>query len=219
MFITDKKKTLYLAITISVLLIATACGADMRAASQGADQEVQVSAPTVIIQQLVTQVVATSLPVEPTPIPPTAAPVQYVNTGWDPFSVPIYYPMMGCVASRLYVGDRAFAAYGADRNGIHYSQDIGDAPIFRHLAAGEIMELIDGPYCERGAVVWKVFALADEQVGFVAEGDGSTYWLLPMPPTNESAYEDFKDAGSLDHIFSQGFQFQKSARGCTKSSR
>lgn len=219
MFITDKKRPLYLVITISVLLIATACGADMRAASQGAAQEVQSSAPTVIIQQLVTQVVATSVPVEATPVPPTVAPVQVVNTGWDPLSAPIYYPMMGCVASRLYVGDRAFAAYGADRNGLHYSEDIGDAPIFRHMVPGEIMEIIDGPYCERGAVVWKVFALADEQVGFVAEGDGGTYWLLPLPPTDTSAYEEFTDASSLGHIFSQGLQFNKSARGCTKSSR
>jgi hypothetical protein len=215
----DKKRLVFLVITISVFLLATACGADMRAASQGTAQEAKSSAPTIIIQQFVTQVVATPLPVEATPVPPPTTPVQVVNTGWDPLSAPIYYPLMGCVASRLYVGDRAFVAYGADRNGIHYSEDIGDAPIYRYLTPGEIMEIVDGPYCERGAVVWKVFALADEQVGFVAEGDGNFYWLLPLPPGDESAYKEYINQDSLMHIFAQGITVYKNARGCTKNSR
>jgi hypothetical protein len=47
------------------------------------------------------------------------------------------------------------------------------------LVAGEELSVIDGPVCERGALVWKVVA-SDGQTGFVAEGDGNTYWLMPL---------------------------------------
>ena len=128
-------------------------------------------------------------------------------------SAPIYYPIMGCVASRMHVGERAFVAYGAETNGIHYSQEIGDAPIYRHLYPGEIMEIVDGPYCERGAIVWKVFALADEQVGFVGEGNGDVYWLLPLPPGEKSLYKQHQEQEVLSRLFGGKFPVYKPPPG------
>jgi hypothetical protein len=210
---TNKYRSIYLIIFVSLAFLVAACTSEMQAATQ----EVQVSVPTVIVQQYVTQVVATAAAPAPTAVPakPTA---QVINTtGYDPLSEPIYYPIMGCVASRLHVGDRAFVAYGAGTNGIHYSEDIGDAPIFRRLYPGEIMEVIDGPYCERDSVVWKVFALIDEQVGFVGEGNGDYYWLLPLPPGDKTLYEQYEKDEKLRQLFSGGLPpFQAPRGACGK---
>lgn len=137
--------------------------------------------PTVVIVQYVTQVVATVTPSPPTatPLPPTAV---TIKTGFDPFSVPIYYPLMGCpVASRIHVGDRVFVAN--DRGGtlgLHYSANVGYAPIIRKLSPGEILDVIDGPYCQTLSLVWKVIAPSDGRLGYVSEGNGNEYWLLPL---------------------------------------
>jgi hypothetical protein len=170
---TEKKRPFFLLLAIGLLLVAYGC------TSVAPNQPAQIVYPTVMITQYVTQIVATVTPQgpAPTPAPPTPRPV---NTGFDPYSVPIYYPLMFCpVASRLHVGDKAFVANGGDALGLHQSQDIGYAPIFRKLDPGEILDVIDGPYCQRLSLVWEVLT-QDEQVGYVAEGDGNVYWLLPL---------------------------------------
>lgn len=142
--------------------------------------------PVVLITQVVTQIVATPT-ITPVPLPTSAvakASVPEPSGGYDPFSVPIYYPIRGCFASRLHIGDVAFVANGGGIIGIHQTHDIGYAPIWRHLESGEMMDVIDGPWCDRGALTWKV-ATHDGYIGYVSEGDGNTYWLLPMPPTTE----------------------------------
>lgn len=160
----------------AVLLLAAGC------AGAGSQAQPQVVYPTVVIVQYVTQVVATITPAPPvTPAPPaTAKPaVSSGVVGYDPASQDIYYPLMGCqVASRLHVGERAFVANGGGQIGLHYTKDIGDAPIYRKLAAGEELDVIGGPFCERQSLVWKVIA-SDGQEGFAPEGNGNTYWLMP----------------------------------------
>ena len=103
-----------------------------------------IAYPTVIITQYVTQVVATPTI---TPIPPPTKQVQVItpaaSTGWDPFKVDIYYPIRGCVASRLHVGDVAFVAGGPV--GLYMSENIGDAPTFRNLEPGEMIDIEAGP--------------------------------------------------------------------------
>lgn len=168
-----KKKTAWSMLVVGLVLVAYGC------TSATPNQPVQIVYPTVIITQYVTQVVATVTPQGPvpTPAPPTPRPV---SVGFDPYSVPIYYPLMFCpVASRLHVGDKAFVAYGADKLGLHQSADIGYAPIWRKLVPGEVLDVIDGPYCMRKALAWEVLT-EDEKVGYVAEGDGEVYWLLPL---------------------------------------
>lgn len=163
-------------IPAAVILLLAAC-APVGMDAQGA----QNLSPTVVLVQYVTQVVATVTPAPPTltPVPPTAQPV--MRTGYDPYSVKVYYPLMGCgVASRLHVGERAFVANNRKGTlGLHMSGNIGDAPIFRKLNPGEILDLVEGPYCQTGSLVWGVID-AEDQKGFVAEGNGETYWLLPM---------------------------------------
>lgn len=182
----NKGLWILIVVTTSLSLVISAC---VGSASQPA-QEVQVVYPTVLVTQIVQQIVATptatSLPA-PTEAVRVVAPA--ASTGWDPFAVPIYYPIRGCFASRLHVGDVAFVANGAGAMGIHQTQDIGYSPIWRHLDPGELMDVIDGPWCDRGALTWKV-ATADGYIGYVPEGDGNVYWLLPMSPVTDQVLSD-----------------------------
>jgi len=176
-----------LSILLVLVFAVSACAVE-EPQTDPAAQNVQ---PIVVITNVVTQIVATPT-VTPVP-PPEEKTIPVVNPvssgGWDPFSLPIYYPLQGCSASRLHPGDVAFVGNGAGVIGIHYSSDIGYAPIFRHLNAGEVIDIVDGPWCENGTLVWKV-ATADKYLGFTPEGDGSTYWLLPMPPTTETVLSE-----------------------------
>lgn len=176
----NKKYTATLcALALMMVLSAAGCA--------GSSQpQPQMVYPTVVIVQYVTQVVATVTPAPPTtPVPnkPTEAPAAVAASrpiGYDPFSQPIYYPIKGCqVASRLHVGERVFVANGIGTIGLHMSKDIGGAPIFRHLEPGEVLDVIDGPYCQRLSLVWEVVDITGQK-GFVPEGDGELYWLLPM---------------------------------------
>ncbi len=79
------------------------------------------SQPTLIITQVVTEIITpTPQPVLPTS-PPTQANEPTLTPTYDPFSVPIYYPLPDCVASRLHKGDTAIVSYQGGDNAIRYS--------------------------------------------------------------------------------------------------
>jgi hypothetical protein len=135
----------------------------------------------VIIVQYVTQVVATITPAPP--LPPTTAPTPKLVTsgGFDPYSVQPYYPIRDCaMASRLHVGDVAFVASGADTRNIHVSRNVGFAPVVRELTPGELLYITEEATCNANGLVWGVVADADFAKGFVLEGDGEQYWILPF---------------------------------------
>ncbi len=179
----EKRLSLWIGILLVLTLVVSACAVE----EPQTDQAAQSANPLVLVTNIVVQIVATPT-VTPVP-PPEEETIPVVNSisngGWDPFAVPIYYPLRGCAASRLHPKDVAFVGGGAGVIGIHYSSEIGYAPIFRHLQPGEVIDIVAGPWCENGTVVWKV-ATSDKYVGYTPEGDGSTYWLLPMPPTTDS---------------------------------
>jgi len=186
----NRKKLVLLALiaTMVGLLVATA-----GCAGVGSQAQPQVVYPTVVLVQYVTQVVATVTPAAPAvagaaapqaaaavaAVAPSSTPQTISIDGYYPLEEDIYYPLMGCqVASRLEVGEKAFVANGGGRLGLYQSQDIGYAPEYRKLEAGEVVDIIGGPYCERSSLVWQVIG-SDGTKGYTAEGDGNTYWLLP----------------------------------------
>jgi hypothetical protein len=176
-----KKRGLALAcLGLALVLFISAC----ISVAPRSTQSVQLVYPTVLITQYVTQIVAT--PTITPPPPPTPAVNQTpstVNVGWDPFTVQIYYPVVGCVASRLHVGDVAYVANGSVD--LLQSKDLDYSPAFRELAPGEMVDIIKGAWCSNGSLIWKV-ATSENEEGFAAEGNGEIYWLLPMPPGTES---------------------------------
>ncbi len=167
-------------IALSIFLFVSAC----LTVAPRSTQPAQVVYPTIVITQYVTQVVATPT-ITPTPLPTSASnqtPAE-VKVGWDPYTVEIYYPVVGCVASRLHEGDVAYVAnQGVD---LLQSKDIGYAPSFRALVPGEMVDVTKGPWCSNGSLMWKV-TTTDGLKGFAAEGNGEIYWLLPMPPGTDS---------------------------------
>lgn len=185
-----KKKGLALAVVgLSLFLFVPACFS----VAPRSTQAVQIVYPTVVITQYVTQVVATPT-ITPMPLPTSVSnqTPSVVSVGWDPFTVAIYYPIAGCVASRLHEADVAFVA-NAGVN-LYASKDIGFAPVTRKLTAGEMVDITKGPWCSEGSLIWKVLTV-DGTDGFAPEGNGETYMLLPMPPGTESVYQ--KDQGGI----------------------
>jgi hypothetical protein len=164
-----------LALIFGLHLALTGCGVSPAAQS--------TPTPAVIyVTQVITQIVPpTPIPATPAP-PPTETPAPPSPTPtWDPLAAPIYYPLPDCVASRLHVGDRAMVSLVGGPNGIRYGRDLSEDTIIAYAQPGSIVEILNGPWCSHGWLVWFV-RTADGVEGFTPEGDGNEYWLLPVGP-------------------------------------
>jgi hypothetical protein len=140
--------------------------------------------PTVIVVQYVTQVVATVTPAPPMPTATKPAQSAVAPGGFDPYSVKPYYPVYDCpVASRLHVGDVAFVATGSNSPSMHISRNVGFAPVVRKLNPGELLYVTEEATCNGNGLVWGVVADSDLEKGFVLEGNGENYWILPFGQT------------------------------------
>jgi hypothetical protein len=160
---------------MSISLLFTGCGQVL-----SPTEAPSATPPIVEVTQIVTEIIP------PTPVPETPKPTKTatpepatITPTWDPLSAPIYYPIKDCIASRLHVGDKAMVSYVGGANGIRYGQDISQDTIIAYAQPGAILEIVTGPYCSRGWIVWFV-RMADGTVGFTPEGDGNEYWLLPV---------------------------------------
>jgi hypothetical protein len=54
-----------------------------------------------------------------------------------------------------------------------------DQALTGEVLPGRAMEILDGPKCADGWVWWQVRTLETELVGWTAEGDHESYWLVP----------------------------------------
>ena len=170
---TVQKVSRLLLVIVSLHLALAACVAAPAADSTATPQIIYVT-------QVVTQIIP------PTPVPPTATPPPTETPlpptpTFDPLSAPIYYPLADCVASRLHVGDLAMVSYEGGPNGIRYGRDLAEGTVIAEAQPGAILEIMNGPWCSRGWIVWFV-RTQDGVEGFTPEGDGNEYWLLPTTP-------------------------------------
>lgn len=118
----------------------------------------------------------TSIPTKmPTMFPtssPTLIPTKTQNPDPD-----VYYPIPGCAASRLHVGDSIMLESGIDYVGIRSTPDThpSDNKIGR-IEGNHIAKIIGGPECNNGWILWEV--LTDDCVeGWIPEGDGNEFWV------------------------------------------
>lgn len=160
--------------------------------SQGSSQPEQRSYPTLFITPVVTQVVATRSAPTPT-FEEESTPTPMMSSSYDPYMARIYYPIRGCVASRLHIGDSAFVASTSGQMGIYPSTDIDFAPLVRNVELGEAFLIVDGPWCQKNTLIWRVKTTNEEDSiektggsleweieNYVPEGNGNEYWLLPL---------------------------------------
>lgn len=141
------------------------------------------------VTRIVTQIVIPA-PTYTQPPTPTKTPYPTPTLEWDPFSAPIYFPNVGCAASRLQLGGMAFVALTDANTRLYYDKEPFEDPGIRKLDYGEKMQIIDGPWCFERNLVWKVYMVADKRVGHVIEGDGKVYWILPLSPAEPTPNRD-----------------------------
>jgi hypothetical protein len=88
-----------------------------------------------------------------------------------------YYPIPGCAASRLHVGDWVKLESGIDYVSLRSTPDanLGDNLIQR-LTSNTRMEIIDGPECGKNLILWKI-RTEDCLVGWILEADETEFWV------------------------------------------
>lgn len=60
---------------------------------------------------------------------------------------------------------------------------LADDNILALLPPGESGEILEGPICTEGLVFWKIGNdTIPDGSGWIAEGDGTDYWLEPAQP-------------------------------------
>lgn len=174
----NQHRRVFFAILMSLMLASLACRIEPPKIVFTEETQ-EVTQPIAVITAVITEVITpTPAPVTPT-IPPTATSAPTATPTFDPLSAPIYYPLEDCVASRLHVGDQAMVTYGGGPNGIRYGLDIHYDTVVTYAEEGQILEIVAGPWCSQGWIVWMV-RTADGIVGYTPEGDGNSYWLMPV---------------------------------------
>lgn len=171
------RKVLLVFILLSIFLLVTAC------ASEPTAGDVQEIPPTVFVTVYVTPITATAAPFTPQPLPQQTQPPK--PTAFDPGSpsnAPVYFPGPGCSASRIHPNDQAYVVTLGQFARVFKSKNIPFDPGVRDLVPGEEMTIIGGPYCDEDWIFWFVEMASDELQGWVPEGNGDTYYLLPLPP-------------------------------------
>ncbi len=118
--------------------------------------------------------------------PPTPTPT---NTKSEPTKTPskyltptpkAYYPLPNCAASQLHVGDSAYISYEGKKNRLRSSPDTHPSDnIIGEILQGEVVEIIDGPKCNYGWVLWKVRTTRNE-VGWTPEGNTEEFYMFPL---------------------------------------
>lgn len=85
----------------------------------------------------------------------------------------------GCAPSRLKVGDWAYVSFGGGPNFLRIDPDVHPANnILGSAPEGEPMEVINGPQCSYGWMLWEVIT-AHGLRGWTAESDGNEFFLIP----------------------------------------
>ena len=169
------KKSLIIVVIAIMLFASLACKVSLFSEAEATP----TLPPTKVITMVVTKVMTPTFTPAPTKTPLPSSTPEPTST-FDPYSVTIYYPLEDCAASRLHIGDKAFVAYGGKPNAIRYGSDLHYDTVIGYAYQGEVVEIVDGPFCSYGWIVWMV-KTDGGLVGYTPEGDGNNYWLLPMP--------------------------------------
>lgn len=134
----------------------------------------QLVPQTVIVTQIVTREV-TSVP-SPTTLPEiTPSPTSAVAN----FDFYYPFPNTDCGLSIVHVGDQVYVSYGGTSNALRRTPDSRfPTNVIGYAIQGEILDVVGGPECNYGLVMWKV-KTSYGLTGWTAEGNGTDFWLIP----------------------------------------
>ena len=91
----------------------------------------------------------------------------------------VYSPISNCASSRVSIGDFGFISLGGGRNSIRSTADTHPSDnILGYAYSGDYVEIIDGPVCNFGWILWKVTTM-DRQEGWTPESNGEEFWIEP----------------------------------------
>ncbi len=83
--------------------------------------------------------------------------------------------------SRLQIGSTAQVALDPPLPNRVRQDPNTTAVINGYIDPGETVTIIDGPACDQDWVWWKVKDQSGNLIGWTAEGDQTSYWLVPVP--------------------------------------
>jgi eukaryotic-like serine/threonine-protein kinase len=90
-----------------------------------------------------------------------------------------WIPCPGTYPSRLQVGIQAFVSYDPPLANRVHTQPNSIAPVVGLIQPGEKIAIIGGPICSNDWIWWQVNSIQTGIAGWTAEGDKTSYWLVP----------------------------------------
>jgi hypothetical protein len=90
--------------------------------------------------------------------------------------IDIYAPYQ----SRLDIGDEAYVSESLESSGIVYDNPYLASDKIGQIYPGEKVRIVGGPSSSSGLVWWIIESLKTGLVGWTAEGDKNSYWLIPV---------------------------------------
>lgn len=144
--------------------------------------------PTLPLNTPVPSAMANLPPTKQTATPNTPIPTQGTRTlatVQKLFITPtpvMRFPLPHCAGTQLKVGDTGFVAWDTTANRLRTTPDTHPSNNFvdnGRVPPGGIVEILDGPVCNYGWVLWYVRTTWDVE-GWTPETDGDEYWILPI---------------------------------------
>ena len=112
---------------------------------------------------------------------PSLAPSRTPYPEAEEFLAPLYSPISGCAPSHIHKGDWTMITFGGGHNAIRSTPDTHPTDNKIGFAEeGELIQVIDGPECNYGWLLWKVRTAAGLE-GWTPETNGKEFWIEPYP--------------------------------------
>lgn len=103
-----------------------------------------------------------------------------VTSGYITPTPKLFWPLPNCAASHLHIGDSAFVSYDGGTNKLRSDPDTHPTDnIIGEIQPGEVLEIVGGPVCNYGWILWEVRTTRDK-TGWTPESDGEEFWILPL---------------------------------------
>lgn len=108
----------------------------------------------------------------------TEVAAQATLTQMAKYRPPEYYPLEDCAPSHVYIGDMVYIKEGIPNLFIREDPDVAaDDNIIGYMWQGDIAQIIDGPECSWGYIMWKVEKTNNHKIGWISESKGEGFWI------------------------------------------